>query len=66
MHFMTILICNKEGIMINNQLGVLYTKKDNSCNMIIFQNEEYKFVIYGELDVEILKEIAENIKRRSC
>ncbi|MGB4439353.1 MAG: DUF4367 domain-containing protein [Sedimentibacter sp.] len=55
--------CNKEDIMINNQLGVLYTKKDNSCNMIIFENEEYKFVVYGEAGVEILKEIAENIKR---
>lgn len=55
--------CNKEDIMINNQLGILYTKKDNSCNMIIFQNEDYKFVVYGEADVEILKVIAKSIKR---
>lgn len=55
--------CNKEKVLINNQMGLLYTKKDNSCNMIIFQNEEYKFVVYGEVDVEILKEIAKNIKK---
>ena len=55
--------CNKEEIMINNQLGILYTNKDNSGNMIIFQNEEYKFVVYGEAGVEILRQIAESIKR---
>jgi hypothetical protein len=31
--------------------------------MIIFQNEEYKFVVSGNVEVEILKEIAESIKR---
>jgi len=55
--------CNKEEILINNQLGLLYTKKDNSRNMIIFQNEEYKFLVSGKVDVEILKKIAESIKR---
>lgn len=39
--------CNKEEILINNQLGLLYTKKDNNRNMIIFHNEEYKFVVSG-------------------
>jgi len=55
--------CNKKEILINNQLGLLYTKKDDSRNMIIFQNEEYKFVVSGNVEVEILKEIAESIKR---
>lgn len=55
--------CNKEEVLINNQLGLLYTKKDNSRNMIIFQKEEYKFVVSGNVSVEILKEIAESIKR---
>lgn len=55
--------CNREEILINNQLGLLYTKKDNGRNMIIFQNEEYKFVVSGNVGVEILKEIAERIKK---
>ncbi|MGD9569270.1 MAG: DUF4367 domain-containing protein [Sedimentibacter sp.] len=55
--------CSKDEILINNQLGLLYRKKDKSHNMIIFQNEEYKFVVSGNVEVEILKEIAESIKR---
>ncbi len=55
--------CIKDEILINNQLGLLYAKKDNSRNMIIFQNEEYKFVLSGNIGVEILKKIAESIKR---
>jgi len=54
--------CNKKEVLINNQMGLLYTKKDNSCNMIIFQNEEYKFAVYGKVDVEMLKKIAKSIK----
>lgn len=55
--------CNREDIMINNHLGLLYTKKDNSYNTIIFQNEEYKFVICGEASTDILKEIAISIEK---
>jgi len=55
--------CDKKEILINNQIGLLYTKKDGSRNMIIFHNNEYKFVVYGNIDVEILKKIAESIKR---
>lgn len=55
--------CDKEEILINNQMGLLYTKKDSSRNMIIFQNEEYKFVVSGNVSVEILKQIAESIER---
>ncbi len=55
--------CNKEDIVINNQLGFLYTKKDNSYNIIIFQNEEYKFVIYSEASADILKEVAISIEK---
>ena len=55
--------CKKEDIVINNQLGFLYTKKDNSYNIIIFQNEEYKFVIYSEASADILKEVAISIEK---
>ena len=55
--------CNKEDILINNQLGLLYTKKDNSRNLIVFQNDEYKFVVSGNVDVDTLKEIAKSIKK---
>jgi hypothetical protein len=55
--------CEKENIVINNQLGFLYIKKDNSYNIIIFQNEEYLFVICGEANVDILKEVAISIEK---
>ena len=55
--------CEKENIVINNQLGFLYTKIDNSYNIIIFQNEEYLFVICGEANVDILKEVAISIEK---
>ncbi|HBC30129.1 MAG TPA: hypothetical protein DC024_02625 [Clostridiales bacterium] len=55
--------CEKENIVIDNQLGFLYTKKDNSYNIIIFQDEEYKFVICGEASADILKEIAISIEK---
>lgn len=55
--------CIKEEILINNNMGLLYTKRDKSYNHIIFQNEEYNFVILGDVDAEILKKIAESIKK---
>lgn len=55
--------CEKENIVINNQLGFLYTKKDYSYNTILFQNDEYKFVICGEASADILKKVALSIEK---
>lgn len=55
--------CDKDEILINNQMGLLYTKKDESYNLIIFQNEEYKFVVSGNVDLDVLKEIAKSIDK---
>lgn len=55
--------CIKDEILINNELGFLYVNKDKIYNMIIFQNEEYKFAVFGNVDVEVLKEIAKSIKK---
>lgn len=55
--------CDKEEILINNYMGLLYTKRDNSYNMILFQGEEYNFVVSSNIDVEILKKVAESINK---
>ena len=55
--------CNKENILINNYMGLLYIKRDNSYNFIIFQGEEYNFIVSGDIDVEILKKVAESIEK---
>lgn len=53
---------HEEEIFINNRKGKLFTK-DSAFNAIVFQNEEYKFIIYGNIDVNILKKIAQNIRK---
>jgi hypothetical protein len=55
--------CDKEDILINNYMGLLYTKRDNSQNIVIFQGEEYNFVVSGNIDVETLKKVAESIEK---
>ena len=55
--------CDKENILINNYMGLLYIKRDNSYNFIIFQGEEYNFIVSGDIDVEILKKVAESIEK---
>lgn len=55
--------CEKENIVINNQLGFMYIKKDDSYNTILFQNDEYKFVICGEASADILKKVALSIEK---
>ena len=55
--------CSKENILINDCMGLLYKKEDNSRNIIIYQNDEYKFVVSGNIDVDTLKEISESIEK---
>lgn len=55
--------CDKRNIIINDRQGVLYSKKDESYYMIVFQNEEYMFIVHGNTSPDVLKDVAKNIKK---
>ena len=48
-----------ETVYINSLEGIMYTNKD--FNKIIFGNEKYYFILYGQVSKEELYKIAESI-----